>query len=309
MGDRLKGRVAIVTGAGRGIGRGEALALAAEGASVVINDFGGGSHGEGGEKGPADQTVDDIKALGVGAVANYGSVADYKVGEELVQQAIDNFGRLDIVVNNAGILRDRMIFNMTEDDWDAVIAVHLKGTFNVTRAASVIFRQQRSGAIVNTSSESGLGNMGQANYSAAKEGIVGFTRTVARDLGRYGVRCNAIRPRAATRLVISDEMREAAQRGGAAGMNMDVLNAFEKNNPPEAIAPLVVWLCTDEAANVNGRNFLVAGNQIGLYSEPQVIADMKLDHIVTLDELSQLMPENVTKDLVNQFAPKEEAKA
>jgi NAD(P)-dependent dehydrogenase (short-subunit alcohol dehydrogenase family) len=309
MGDRLKGRVAIVTGAGRGIGRGEALALAAEGASVVINDFGGGSHGEGGEKGPADQTVDDIKALGVGAVANYGSVADYAVGEEMVQQAISNFGRLDIVVNNAGILRDRMIFNMTEDDWDAVLAVHLKGTFNVTRAASVIFRQQRSGVIVNTSSESGLGNMGQANYSAAKEGIVGFTRTIARDLGRYGVRCNAIRPRAATRLVISDDMREAAQRGGAAGMNMDVLNAFEKNNPPEAIAPLVVWLCTDEAANVNGRNFLVAGNQIGLYSEPQLIADVKLDHVVTLDELSKLMPENVTKGLTNAFAPKEEAKA
>ncbi len=310
MGDRLKGRVAIVTGAGRGIGRGEALALAAEGASVVINDFGGGSHGEGGEKGPADQTVDDIKALGVGAVANYGSVADYAVGEEMVQQAIDSFGRLDIVVNNAGILRDRMIFNMTEDDWDAVLAVHLKGTFNVTRAASVIFRQQRCGVIVNTSSESGLGNMGQANYSAAKEGIIGFTRTIARDLGRYGVRCNAIRPRAATRLVISDEMREAANRGGgAAGMNMDVLKAFEKNNPPEAIAPLVVWLCTDEAANVNGRNFLVAGNQIGLYSEPALIADVKLDHIVTLDELSTLMPENVTKDLTNAFAPKEEAKA
>jgi NAD(P)-dependent dehydrogenase (short-subunit alcohol dehydrogenase family) len=224
--------------------------------------------------------------------------------------AIDNFGRLDIVVNNAGILRDRMIFNMSEDDWDAVLAVHLKGTFNVTRAASVIFRQQRSGVIVNTSSESGLGNMGQSNYSAAKEGIIGFTRTIARDLGRYGCRCNAIRPRAATRLVISDEMREAANRGaGAAGMNTDVLKAFEKNNPPEAIAPLIVWLCTDEAANVNGRNFLVAGNQIGLYSEPALIADVKLDHIVTVDELSTLMPEHVTKDLVNQFRPKEEAKA
>jgi NAD(P)-dependent dehydrogenase (short-subunit alcohol dehydrogenase family) len=310
MGDRLKGRVAIVTGAGRGIGRGEALLLASEGASVVVNDFGGGSHGEGGEKGPADHVVDEIKAMGVGAVANYGSVSDFKVGEEMVQQALDNFGRLDIVVNNAGILRDRMIFNMSEDDWDAVLAVHLKGTFNVTRAASVVFRQQRSGVIVNTSSESGLGNMGQANYSAAKEGIVGFTRTVARDLGRYGVRCNAIRPRAATRLVISDEMREAAQRGGgAAGMNMDVLKAFEKANPPEAVAPLVVWLCTDEAANINGRNFLVAGNQIGLYSEPQVVADIKLDHIVTLDELSELMPANVTKDLVNQWVPKEEVKA
>jgi 3-oxoacyl-[acyl-carrier protein] reductase len=309
MGDRLKGRVAIVTGAGRGIGRGEALALAREGASVVVNDFGGGSHGEGAAKGPADEVVDEIKALGVGAVANYGSVADFKTGEEMVKQAVDNFGRIDIVVNNAGILRDRMIFNMTEEDWDTVLAVHLKGTFNVTRAASVMFRQQRSGVIVNTSSESGLGNMGQANYAAAKEGIVGFTRTVARDLGRYGVRCNAIRPRAATRLVISDEMREAANRGGgAAGMNTDVLKAFEKNNPPEAVAPLVVWLCTDEAANVNGRNFLVAGNQIGLYSEPQIIADIRLDHIVTLEELSQLMPEKVTKDLTNLFAPKEEAK-
>jgi NAD(P)-dependent dehydrogenase (short-subunit alcohol dehydrogenase family) len=306
MGDRLKGRVAIVTGAGRGIGRGEALLLASEGASVVVNDFGGGSHGEGAEKGPADQVVDEIKAMGVGAVANYGSVAEFATGEEMVKQAIDNFGRLDIVVNNAGILRDRMVFNMTEEDWDAVIAVHLKGTFNVTRHAAAVFRQQRSGVIVNTSSESGLGNMGQANYSAAKEGIVGLTRTVARDLGRYGARCNAIRPRAATRLVISDEMREAAARGGAAGMNQDVLKAFEKANPPEAVAPLVVWLCTDEAANVNGRNFLVAGNQIGLYSEPQVVADIKSDHGWSLDELSKLMPAEVTKDLKNLFAPKEE---
>ena len=309
MGDRLKGRVAIVTGGGRGIGRGEALLLASEGAAVVINDFGGGAHGEGAEKGPADHVADEIKAMGGQAVANYGNVALFSTGEELVKQAVDNFGRLDIVVNNAGILRDRMVFNMAEDEWDSVIAVHLKGTFNVTRHACVLFRQQRSGVIVNTSSESGLGNMGQANYSAAKEGIIGLTRTVARDMGRYGVRCNAIRPRAATRLTISDEMRDAAERGaGAAGMNLDMLKAFEKANPPEAIAPLVVWLCTDEAANINGRNFLVAGNQIGLYSEPQVVADIRSDHILTLDELSKLMPAQVTKDLTNQFAPKEEAK-
>ena len=309
MGDRLKGRVAIVTGAGRGIGRGEALLLASEGASVVVNDFGGGAHGEGAEKGPADHVVDEIKAMGVGGVANYGNVADFATGEEMVKQALDNFGRLDIVVNNAGILRDRMVFNMAEDEWDSVIAVHLKGTFNVTRHAATVFRQQRSGVIVNTSSESGLGNMGQANYAAAKEGIVGLTRTVARDLGRYNVRCNAIRPRAATRLTVSDEMREAAERGGAAGMNPDILKAFEKANPPEAVAPLVVWLCTDEAANVNGRSFLVTGNQIGLYSEPQVVADIRTDHGWTLDELSQLMPDKVTKDLTNAFAPKEEAKA
>jgi NAD(P)-dependent dehydrogenase (short-subunit alcohol dehydrogenase family) len=305
----LKGRVAIVTGAGRGIGRGEALLLAQEGAAVLINDFGGSSGGEGGEKGPADEVADEIKAAGGQAAANYGNIASFQTGEDLVKQAIDTFGRLDIVVNNAGILRDRMVFNMSEEEWDAVIAVHLKGHFNLTRAACVVFRQQRSGVIVNTSSESGLGNRGQANYSAAKEGIIGLTRTVARDMGRYNVRCNAIRPRAATRLTISDDMREAAERGGAAGMGMDALKAFEKANPPEAIAPLVVWLCTDEAANINGRNFLVAGNQIGLYSEPAIVADIRSDHGWTVDELSDLMPKQVTKDLTNQFAPKEEAPA
>ena len=311
MGDRLKGRVAIVTGAGRGIGRGEALLLAQEGAAVVVNDFGGGAHGEAGDATPAQQVVNEIEAMGGKAVANYANVADFKACEEMVQQAIGSFGRLDILVNNAGILRDRMVFNLGEDDWDAVIAVHLKGHFNLTRHACVVFRQQRSGVIVNTSSESGLGNMGQANYSAAKEGIVGLTRTVARDMGRYGVRCNAIRPRAATRLTISDEMREAAQRGGAAGMTVEALQAFERLNPPEAIAPLVVWLCSDEASNVNGRTFMVAGNLIGLFSEPQVIADIKTDPAQnpwTVDVLSKLMPEQVTKDLVNQFAPKEEAK-
>jgi NAD(P)-dependent dehydrogenase (short-subunit alcohol dehydrogenase family) len=311
VGDRLKGRVAIVTGGGRGIGRGEALMLASEGAAVLINDFGGGSHGEGGAKGPADEVADEIKASGGKAAANYANVADFAACEAMVKQAIDEFGRLDIVVNNAGILRDRMIFNLAEDEWDAVIAVHLKGHFNLTRHACVVFRQQRSGVIVNTSSESGLGNMGQANYSAAKEGIVGLTRTTARDMGRYGVRCNAIRPRAATRLTISDEMREAAQRGGAAGMSIEALQAFEKMNPPEAIAPLVTWLCTDEAANVNGRTFLVAGNMIGLYSEPQIVANIQTNPAEdpwTVDKLSGMMPVQVTKDLKNQWVPKEEAK-
>ncbi len=308
MADRLKDRVAIVTGAGRGIGRGEALLLAQEGAAVVVNDFGGSAGGEGGEQTPAEEVVAEIKAAGGQAAANYGNIADFQTGEELVKQAVDTFGRLDIVVNNAGILRDRMVFNMSEEEWDAVLAVHLKGHFNLTRHACVVFRQQRSGVIVNTSSESGLGNMGQVNYSAAKEGIIGLTRTVARDMGRYGVRCNAIRPRAATRLTISDDMRAAAERGGAAGMTIETLQAFEKANPPEAVAPMVVWLCTEEAANVNGRDFLVVGNQIGLYSEPVVIAQVQSDHGWSIDELSKLLPEQVTKDLVNKFVPKEEAK-
>ena len=309
MADRLKGRVAIVTGAGRGIGRGEAMLLAQEGAAVVINDFGGSAAGQGGEKTPADEVAEEIKAAGGQAAANYGNIADYQTGEDLVKQAVDTFGRLDIVVNNAGILRDRMVFNMSEEEWDSVIAVHLKGHFNLTRHACVVFRQQRSGVIVNTSSESGLGNMGQANYAAAKEGIVGLTRTVARDMGRYGVRCNAVRPRAATRLTISDDMREAAERGGAAGMTPEALQAFERANPPEAIAAMVVWLCTDDAANINGRTFLVVGNQIGLYSEPRIEADIRSDHGWSIDEVAKLVPEQVTKDLVNQFAPKEEAKS
>ncbi|HEX5940530.1 MAG TPA: SDR family NAD(P)-dependent oxidoreductase, partial [Dehalococcoidia bacterium] len=212
MAKRLEGRVAIVTGAGRGIGQGEALLLAEEGAKVIVNDFGGSAGGEGGDKTPADEVVDMIKDAGGEAAANYGNVADFAEGEKMVQQALDTFGRLDIVVNNAGILRDRMVFNMSEEEWDIVVAVHLKGHFNLTKHASVIFRQQKSGVFVNTSSESGLGNMGQANYAAAKEGIIGLTRTVARDMGRYGVRCNAIRPRAATRLTLSPELQEAWEK-------------------------------------------------------------------------------------------------
>ncbi len=305
MGDRLKDRVAIVTGAGRGIGRGEALLLASEGAAVVINDFGGSAAGEGGEKSPADEVVEEIQAAGGKAAANYGNIADYSTGEELVQQAVDTFGRLDIVINNAGILRDRMVFNMAEGEWDAVIAVHLKGHFNLTRAACVVFRQQRSGVIVNTSSESGLGNMGQANYSAAKEGIIGLTRTIARDMGKYGVRCNAIRPRAGTRLVISDDMRAAAERGGAGGMQLKGLEMFEKTNPPEAVAPMVVWLCTDEAAHVNGSDFLVGGNHIALYSIPEQIARIKTESTWDLDTVAKMAPEELVKDLTNQFMPKE----
>jgi 3-oxoacyl-[acyl-carrier protein] reductase len=305
MGDRLKGKVAIVTGAGRGIGRGEALALAAEGAAVVVNDLGGSAAGEGADPGPAQQVVDEIKAAGGKAVANGDNVADFEGAGRIVKQALDEFGRLDILVNNAGILRDRMVFNMTEEEWDIVLAVHLKGTFNTVKHASVLFRQQRSGRIINTSSESGLGNAGQANYSAAKEGIVGLTRTVARDLGRYGVTCNAIRPRAATRLTISPEMEAARQaaiargerQGG--GMNLGGMD-------PSAVAPLVVYLASDEAQNVNGRDFLIWGNEVGLYSLPTVEAHAFARGTVwTVDEMFELFPRSLGRLLRNPFGPKE----
>jgi NAD(P)-dependent dehydrogenase (short-subunit alcohol dehydrogenase family) len=311
MGNRLEGKVAIITGAGRGIGRGEALALASEGARVVVNDFGGTAAGTGGQQGPADEVVTEVKKMGSDAVANYDNVSDFEAGNRMVQQALDTFGRLDIVVNNAGILRDKMIFNMTEEEWDFVLDVHLKGHFNLSKHAAVIFRQQRSGVFVHTASESGLGNRGQANYAAAKEGIIGLSRTLARDMGGYGVRSNAIRPRAGTRLVISDEMREAAQKGGAAGMaGFQALEAFGKANNPDAIGPFVAWLCTDAAANVNGRDFMVSGPLIGLYSLPEIGNKITAEpgHIWSIDELDQKMGE-VTGDLKNMWPKKEDKPA
>ncbi|MEX1252991.1 MAG: SDR family NAD(P)-dependent oxidoreductase, partial [Dehalococcoidia bacterium] len=197
----LEGKVAVITGSGRGIGRGMALLFAQEGAKVVVVDPGVNVDGSGTDAGPADQVVNEIRSAGGEAAPCYESVTTVEGGEKIVQTALDAFGRLDILVNNAGILRDRMIFNMSEEEWDAVIAVHLKGHFCCTKPASIVFRQQRFGRLINFASVSGLvGIAGQANYGAAKSGIAGFTRVVARDLGRYGVTCNAISPGAATRM-------------------------------------------------------------------------------------------------------------
>ncbi|MBM4451002.1 MAG: SDR family NAD(P)-dependent oxidoreductase [Chloroflexi bacterium] len=307
MGKRLADKVAVVTGSGRGIGRAEALALAAEGAKVVVNDLGSASDGSGASHSPADEVVAEIKKLGSDAVANYDSVATPEGGENIIKTAIDKFGRLDILVNNAGILRDRMVFNMSEEEWELVIKVHLYGTFHCTKPACVIFRQQKSGRIINTSSIAGLGNMGQANYSAAKEGIVGFTRTVARDMGKYGVTCNAIRPNAGTRMTLSPELKAAWEKqkatGAATGIDGSIVEMLEKATP-DMIAPLVVYLATDEAANVNGYTFFVGGGVIGIYSEPQVTAQIEKPGVWTLDELLDIMPKKITAGLVNPAPPK-----
>jgi len=304
MGERLKGKVAIVTGSGRGIGRAEALLLAQEGARVVVNDLGGARDGVGEAASPADKVVKEIKDRGGKAMANYDSVATPEGGENIIKSALKAFGRLDILVNNAGILRDRMIFNMTPEEWDIIMKVHLYGHFNCTRPACVVFRQQRSGRIINTSSPAGLGNMGQANYSAAKEGIVGFTRTVARDMGRYGVTCNAIRPLAATRLTLSAELAEAIEKASAEGKPLPVgPEVTGLLPPPQDIAPFVIYLATDEAANINGCTFLVAGNQIALYSEPQPIRTIFKTGAWTLDELVAAVPVTLAAGLVNLSPP------
>ena len=295
MGDRLKGKVAIVTGAGRGIGRGEALALASEGAKLVVNDLGGGTDGSGAAASPADAVVAEIKKLGGEAVANYDSVATTKGGENIVKTAVDAFGKLDILVNNAGILRDKMLFNMTEEEWDIIIKIHLYGHFNTIRPASVLFRQQKSGRIINTSSVAGLGmTFGQANYGAAKEGIVGLTRKVAQDLGRYGVTCNAIRPNAGTRLTLSEEMKKSWPK--------EMIAALE-NFRPEDIAPVVVWLASDAAAHVNGRTFFVQTGMVALYSEPVHEKSILKLGGWTIDELFMYMPSTLAAGLVNPYPP------
>ena len=296
MSDRLKGKVAIVTGAGRGIGRGEALALASEGAKVVINDLGGATDGTGAGSSAAEQVVAEIKKMGGQAVANYDSVATTQGGENIVKTAIDKFGKLDILVNNAGILRDRMVYNISEEDWDLVLKVHLYGHFNTTKPACVFFRQQRYGRIINTSSIAGLcgTTYGQANYGAAKEGIVGLTRKVARDMGRYGVTCNCIRPNAGTRLTLSDEMRKSWPK--------EAIDKIEQMKP-EDIAPLVVWLASDDAANVNGRVFFIETGRVGLYSEPVLEKQLVKAGGWTIDELFMFMPATMTGELMNPDPP------
>ncbi|MFA5078909.1 MAG: SDR family NAD(P)-dependent oxidoreductase [Dehalococcoidia bacterium] len=296
----LDGKVAVITGSGRGLGRAEALLFASEGAKVVINDLGGGSDGAGSASTPADEVVAEIKKMGGQAVANYDSVATWKGGENIIKAAVDAFGKIDILVNNAGILRDRMVFNMTEDEWDIIQKVHMYGHFFCTRHASAFFRQQRSGRIINTSSQAGLGNLGQANYSAAKEGIVGFTRTVALDLAKYGVTCNCIRPIAATRLTLTPELQAAMEKKakeGGGGLGLDI-GAELKRMAPEHIAPLVAFLATDAAGGINGKTFFVGGGEVGLYSEPTVTSSIFKDGVWTVKELADLMPKSLTKGMM-----------
>lgn len=259
----LEDKVALVTGAGRGIGKEIALMMAAEGAAVVVNDFGGEADGSGGSKGPAADVVAEIESKGGRAVADPGSVAVFADAERMVSTAKETFGRLDIVVNNAGILRDRILHKMTEDEWSQVLSVHLTGCFNTTRAASALFRAQGGGSVVNMTSTSGLvGNVGQVNYGAAKLGIVGFTRNAALDMQFYHARCNAIAPFAWTRLT-------ATIPGGDDPNNARVQNI--KKMTAAHIAPLATFLASDAASEVNGQIFCVRGAEIVLFSTPRPV--------------------------------------
>jgi NAD(P)-dependent dehydrogenase (short-subunit alcohol dehydrogenase family) len=260
----MEDKVALVTGGGRGVGRGIALDMARAGAAVIVNDFGSSIRGDdAADLSPAQQVVEEIKKLGGKAVADGHSVADWAGAQAMVRAAIDSFGRIDAVVNNAGILRDVLFHKMEEADFDAVIAVHLKGSFNVSRAAAPHFTEQGSGVYVHMTSTSGLiGNFGQANYSAAKLGIAALSKSIALDMQRFNVRSNAIAPFAWTRMVGTIPENTPEQRKRVEGL---------KKLVPERIAPFVVALCSDAGAVVTGQIFGVRNNEIFLFSQPRPI--------------------------------------
>ena len=308
----LKDKVAVVTGAGRGVGRGIALALASLGARVVVCDLGGNVDGTGASSGPASEVAEEIRKRGGEAIANFDDVAVMANAEKLIKQAVDKWGRLDALVTCAGILRDRMIFNMTEEEWDAVIRVHLKGTFACVKFASIVMRQQRSGSIVTITSTSGLyGNPGQANYASAKSGIAGLTKVAARDLGRYGVRVNAVSPVAATRMTITPEVMKAREMRTQMGIKREGFGDWgepplEKLDP-EDVAPIVTYLVSDLAANVNGQIFYAAGGTISLLSQPRPIKTIFKDGLWTMDEMEGIMPYTLAAGLVNPAPPPQPA--
>jgi NAD(P)-dependent dehydrogenase (short-subunit alcohol dehydrogenase family) len=274
----LDGRVAIVTGAGRGIGRGHARLLAAEGAKVVVNDLGGAVEGSGADTTPAQEVAAEISAAGGEAVVNGDDVATWEGSAGLIRQALETFGDLHVLVNNAGILRDKMSFNMDEADWDAVIRVHLKGHFAPSRFAAAYWRERSKageptyGRIINTTSESGLfGNAGQSNYDAAKAGIASLTLAMARELDRYGVTVNAVAPRARTRMTESV-------------FQMDATDGFDYYDP-ENVAPTVAWLASDDAADVTGRVFIVGGGDVYLVQHFSPTNHIAKDGRWTVEEL------------------------
>jgi NAD(P)-dependent dehydrogenase (short-subunit alcohol dehydrogenase family) len=272
---RLSGKVAVVTGAGRNIGRATATLLAAQGAKVVVNDLGGGPYGtEAGDASLAEAVAQGIRDVGGEAVGQSSNVAIREGAEAAVQAAIETFGRIDILINNAGIVRPARIDRMTDQDWDLCVNVSLKASFLTCRAAAPYMIAQRSGVILNTGSPSGFGHWGMANYSAAKEGLVGFTRTIARDLGEFGIRANMIRPVSSPSGTYTREIEETIAEVARLKLPLvwnRTMAMLAKPKPPENVAALSVWLCTDAAAHISGRDFYIEGDEVAVIPEPEAM--------------------------------------
>ena len=305
MGKRLKGKGAVVTGGGRGIGRELCLALAAEGASVIVVDPGVSRGGEGSDDAPADEVVAEIKKSGGTAIADHHSVTDYNAAEGIINSCVENFGHIDILVNCAGVVRERMVWNLSEEDWDIVMATHLKGTFNCTKWAATHMRQQRSGRIITFPSPVWRGTTGQANYSAAKGGIVSFTKSIALELGRYGITCNGVIPTAATRMILDESIKAGFDKRLEAGlMSKKEYDEVMSMPGPEFVPPIVIYLCTDEAADINGCLFNIMKGRIGIYADPQEVRQMFNDgEIWNVDKLIELIPKTLLVDYINPAPP------
>jgi len=297
----LKGRAAVVTGGGRGIGRGIALLLAQQGASVVVCDPGVGRGGEKTDERPADDVVAEITKAGGKAVANYDSVSDYLKAGLMINQCIETFGKIDILVNVAGNLRERMIWNMSEDDFDAVVGVHLKGHWNMCHHAVKYMRQAGFGRIINFSSDAFKGAVGQCNYSASKAGIVGLTRSIARETYKNGITANAVCPSADTRMTVNDAVLANRKRRFEAGLLTK--EQYERTlvpRGPEYVAPLVAYLCTDQADYVNGQLFHIERGEIKSYTFGE---DFKAlykgddDGMFSVDELIEQLPTTIMTGL------------
>jgi NAD(P)-dependent dehydrogenase (short-subunit alcohol dehydrogenase family) len=285
MGDMLKGRVAVITGAGNGLGRAYVIGMAAQGARIVVNDIGTSFNGKGTSRDAADAVVKTIKQSGGIAIASYDSVATEESAKNIIKTAIGRYGRIDILVNNAGIIRNNPIYEMRTDDWDAMIKVHLYGTYYCTREVTPIMKEQKYGRIINTSSHIGLGAAGGSTYSAAKEGITGFSRSVARDMAKYGVTCNVIRPIAAWR-----------------GAKIKI-KQYEANRP-EDVAALVIFLASEAADHINGCIFEVFNGHVGIFEEPPPVKQVlwKKGHF-TPEELAEMIPQTLTRGRSRETFP------
>lgn len=308
---KLENKVAIITGGARGIGFAIAQAMAKEGARIVVMDPGGAKDGRAAESSHAEEAAAQLRADGGQALAAPESVADFAACGRVVATTVAKFGTLDIVINNAGVLRPKMIWNMPEEDWDTVVAVHLKGQYNMIHHAAQVMRERRYGRIINMGSEAWRGTVGQANYGAAKGGVFSLTRAAARELGRYGVTVNTVCPAAATRLTLDDEVKEGFRKRLAAGLITQArYDQVVNMGGPEHVAPFAVYLASDDAANINGQAFRVERGMIAIYNDPEFRATLACDddHVFTTTELTTLVPKTLLGGYTNP-APKQEANA